>query len=109
MSGSEQYEARLDGISDYSEEPNISNHRTSKSSSSSSFRQANGSPNNKKFRKNDNVNQDELQDVSSHLVVKPLNKVASVEMCYFCFDVLYAHLFPKQSSGVGRPSFGNQS
>lgn len=31
--------------------------------------------------------------------------VASLEMCYFCFDVLYAHLYHKNSPS--RPTFTN--
>lgn len=40
-----------------------------------------------------------------HKPGKPSQSVAILEMCYFCFDVLYASLYHKQAPS--RPNFTN--
>jgi hypothetical protein len=48
---------------------------------------------------------DEHAPSSSSALSKPL-KIAKPEMCYFCFDVLYCHLYHLDPPRV--PSFTNE-
>ncbi|XP_075676956.1 uncharacterized protein CG5902-like [Dermatophagoides pteronyssinus] len=70
----------------------------------SSFHNNNNNNNNIKSSSNESNNQQQQQ---SSLLLKNGYIVASNEMCFFCFDVLYAHLYQKTSPG--RPNFANNS
>ncbi|XP_075587036.1 uncharacterized protein CG5902 [Dermatophagoides farinae] len=88
------------------------NFSSSSSSSSSAIQQQRQSSslhnhNNHLNIKSSSFKSNNQQSLSSSSLLINSYHVASNEMCYFCFDVLYAHLY--QKSSPGRPNFANKS
>mgnify|MGYP000061773231 CR=1 FL=1 len=83
------------------------NDQQQSSQTSAICRQRQSSFHNNNNNNNIKSNESNNQQQQSSLLLKNGYIVASNEMCFFCFDVLYAHLYQKTSPG--RPNFANNS